>query len=172
MIEGAPSSRSISVGQGAPVRPPRHRAAALIAAAVLLVAGCLPSSDPPLVIATSWPGPIRSDLESAYHRESGDPRPISWVELGPGEPMAVVLGRRGGVDLFLGGSMANYDRLARAGRLARFDPSDPAPWRVVHRPVTDPAIGGPPALDDPPADFADPRDDPSALALARAALEA
>jgi hypothetical protein len=143
-----------------------------VVAAVLGFSGCHPTDDPSLVIATTWPPHLRMPLESAFHRQSGDSRPITWLVVGPGERVSSVIDRRGGVDLILGGSIADVGRLAESGRLAPLDPSSPVLWRVVHRPdfetpgetSKDPEVSRRP----PP----DPRDDPATLSLARAHLEA
>ncbi len=135
------------------------RSIAVSLAATFPAPGCGPPAEPPLVVATRWPRPALAELESMYHRTSGDTRPITWVTLAPGERLGGVVDRRGGVDLLLGGSPEEYVRLAGSGRLS------PSPWRSVRRPG--PAAGP----EDPAVELADPRDDPAALARSRTALD-
>jgi len=100
-------------------------------------------------------------------RGPGEAVAILWVALAPGERMADVLDRRGGVDVLLGGPPSAFARLADSGRLVRVEPSDPLAWRIARRPR---AKAGPAAS--PPARAqGDPRDDPSALASARRSLD-
>jgi hypothetical protein len=138
---------------------------------MLVFSGCNRTEEHSLVIATTWPPSVRLPLESAYHRESGDSRPITWVVIGPGERASSVIDRRGGVDLLLGGSIAEAGRLADSGLLAPLDPSTPARWRVVRRP--DLETPGEPSKDfeAPERQPVDPRDDPASLSLARAYLK-
>ena len=128
------------------------RGPALLLGLSLILGGCQPSSEPPLVIATPWPAWPRAALEAGYRAASGDRGPIAWVVLEPGARLATVLDRRGGVDLVLGGFTSEYGRLADSGRVG--------PWHLIRRPVATPS-----------GDLGDPREDPETLARARAIFE-
>ncbi len=142
------------------------RRVAFAGLATVGMVGCGPVGESPMVVATTWPLAIRSDLETAYRREVGGSGAIDWVVLGPVDRMAWVLNRRGGVDLLLGGPVPEYARLADSGRLVRVSPTDPVPWREARRPVDPPSAG-----DEGPRGSGDPRSDPSAFGSAKAALD-
>ncbi len=130
-----------------------------------LAVGCTPAGEPPMVVATAWPEAARRELGA------DGPLPILWVEVAPGDRLADVCDRRGGVDVVLGGDPAEYARLADAGRITPVEAADPAPWRVAWRPNLDRAVAPPRAEPAPSPDYADPRADPATLALARARLD-
>ena len=145
---------------------------AVLAAVVCLsfLVACSRAEPAPLVVATTWPTAVLAEVEAAYRRGTGDASPIAWVPLVPGERVEVVLGRRGGVDVLLGGSIWEFVRLADLGKLTRFDASDHAPWRLIRRPrPVEPTPGFEP-LAVAAKEYVDPRDDPATLAIARSIL--
>jgi hypothetical protein len=131
-----------------------------IALLFLTLAGCGPSGDSALIVATTWSLTERTQFEAAYREQSDDRRPIVWVHMGPGERLESAVDRRGGVDIVLGGPASAIDRLEASGRLAGTKPigrglgSPPVEPRVTHI-----LLG-------------DPRLDPVSFALAKSKLDA
>ena len=154
-------------------RPTRKtRAISLALSSIWALPGCLPTGEaPPLVVATAWPSKVRDELQASFSKDAGKPTPITWVVLAPGEPMGRVVDLRGGVDVLLGGPVAEHDRLAIDGLSDAIRPEAGIAWDVARRP--DATAGGPPAIDELNSldSYSDPRDDPSSLALAGAVLE-
>ncbi len=155
-----------------PRRAPRARLAALLAAIAPFSPGCEPAGGPPLVVATTWPAAARGGLEAAYRRESGDPVPVRWVAMAPGERLADAFDRREGLDLLLGGSVPEFRGLTEAGRLLRVEPADAMAWRIARRPGGSPGDGNGGDGGGPSPGYNDPRDSPSALGQAKATLGA
>ncbi len=135
--------------------------AAILAASSL--AGCMPDDGPTLVVATTWPPALRLDLEAAYRREGGS---VAWSAIGPGDSPSALLEGRSPPDLILGVPASALVRPADAGLIAPVEAEDPAPWRLVRRP--DPGEAG--ARIPSARSYADPRDDPTTLAEAKAVL--
>ncbi len=127
------------------------------------LAGCDANAPPRLVVATSWPVEDRAAVESMILKQSGTAQPIEWIGVVPGESLARTIDRRGGVDLLLGASRPELDRLARAGRLDSTGFRDGSSWFSMVRPGSKLGSFG---------KTTDPRDNPAALAEARAILEA
>jgi hypothetical protein len=80
--------------------------------------GCTQSTDPQLVIATTWTEEERAKFEANLAGPSTERTQLDWVILAAGESLESVVDRRGGVDLMLGGPSVAFDRLERSGRLA------------------------------------------------------
>ena len=115
-------------------------------------------------MATPWPRAARVVVRGRLRSRRPHAPAIRWVEVDPRR-----LGRRvatagAGIDLILGGSPHQIQELADTGRLDPIVAADPVAWREVSRPegATDPGRPG----------NLDPRDDPAALAEARAVLDA
>ena len=129
---------------------------------IALLAGCGPSADSPLVIASTWSATERTQFEAEARQTANGLPPIVWVVLEPGERWESVVDRRGGVDLLLGGPATAYARLARAGRLVPADPARPIRWRLIRRP----------GVGEKSSTTGDPRVDPALLASLKARLQA
>lgn len=131
----------------------------------------LGSEAEPLRIATTWRAAERRELEREYRAwTAGREAPrLAWVELPAAVKLDRALFRIGPVDVLLGGPTVEYQRLARAGAIARTGGSTAAaPWLITRRlemAKTPPGAGSGlgPVLDDP-------RVDPLALAWARGQL--
>ena len=139
---------------------------------ISIAPGCFPSGeDAPLVVATPWPPGVRKDLESSFRKQIGDSLKIAWVDVAPGDSMARVIDRRGGVDVLLGGPATSHESLAIAGHSIAIDLASGVSWEVARRPAPD-AIRRP-AVEELQGfgSFSDPRDDPDSLALARAVID-
>ena len=139
---------------------------------ILLLPGCLPTSEGnSLVVATAWPPNVREELQASFLLEAGDPTPITWINLAPGESSGLAVDRRGGVDVLLGGLIEEHDALALAGRSVAIHPERGITWEVARRP--DAGSDSRRSLDllDSLGSFTDPRDDPTSLTLARRVLE-
>ncbi|WP_210420471.1 hypothetical protein [Aquisphaera giovannonii] len=131
------------------------------------------SAEPALRVATPWEARDRAELERHLKAEGTglESLRIAWVELPPGTPFDRARAREPAIDVFLGGPIAEYARLAAAGSLAPPGGEGQPHFRIVRRsairpwpeePGRDPSAR--PLLDDP-------RADPVTLAWARGTLE-
>lgn len=131
----------------------------LLALAIPSLVGCGSSKEAPLIMATTWPSAERAQIERIVQGTSSDRAAIVWVTLAPGEDLASVVDRRGGVDILLGGPLASFVQLGRANRL------DLSALLSVLRPEID---GG--RSVGPTDGLGDPRVDPDSLRLAKSTL--
>jgi ABC-type Fe3+ transport system substrate-binding protein len=167
----------------------------IIACLIPLVSGCSQPADDVLVVATNWTDRECRAVETEFSRwsrlpaESMDvPTQIRWVLLEAGDDPARVGDRLSGVDVILGGSPSYYSRLADAQGLGHPDVAGGPLWIEARRsPIGwafDPrSLGRATArLSDswtrplPPGRvgrmaLGDPRNDPTARALALSLLE-
>ena len=145
-------------------------------------------------MATSWTTAERTQFEARVREASGDPGPITWVALDPGDRLESVLRRRGGVDLLLGISASALNRIGPprgtnptasgdgTNPKGRFDGTKPKATGDGTNPKgrfdgTNPIDGESLRVLRRPGDSgrgsggeADPRDDPKRLALLKARL--
>jgi hypothetical protein len=111
---------------------------------------------PVLRVATSWARSDREEIECELRDRAERAKSIRliWIELPEGIPLSRLSDHLPPVDVFLGGPLAEYERLARAGTLQPLEEDAPSRWRVARRSMID--RGSPlgqgaerPALDDP-----------------------
>jgi hypothetical protein len=100
---------------------------------LILLVGCNPAENAPLVIATTWPASERSSIESLLHSNSDQSLAIQWVSLEDWESLGKAIDRRNGVDLILGAPSWEFGRLAGFARLVPLDKAGLVPWLSVHR---------------------------------------
>jgi hypothetical protein len=159
--------------------PPRSQWLTLIA---LVLLGCQRPEGNALIIATPWPPGERAALEAEYGKVHPSYPAIAWVALAPGDDPARLVPNLG-VDLVLGISAADLDRLTAAGALVPISEEDARPWRIARRSTLGIAVDSglletlpSPRLDRPElvgrVALEDPRRDPIARAWAKARLNA
>jgi hypothetical protein len=104
---------------------------------LILLVGCNPVENPPLVIATTWSVSERSPVELLFRSNSDQTLAIEWVSLEDWESLAKAIDRRGGVDLILGAPSWEFGRLAESSRLVPLDNAGLVLWLSVHRSETE-----------------------------------
>ena len=117
-----------------------------------------------LRVASPWPDSVREELErefAAWLRDHGeaDHPPIFWITVPEGEPLDRFLRRSTRLpDVFLGGPVDDYARLAAEGRLEGLGNATPRPyWREMDQSGVGLARK---AARDPRPALGDPRVDP------------
>jgi hypothetical protein len=136
-------------------------ARSILVATVGLIAGCDRGHSPNVVVATTWSVEERAQVEAVFRAMPAGSRSVEWVPLEPGESLARIINRRGGVDLILGAPAWDFESLGQSKQLLSIEPTEVTAWRLVTRPQ--------PGL----ASFrqgADPRDDSGSFARSRALL--
>jgi hypothetical protein len=141
--------------------------------------GCARVGGEDLIIASSWPQAERAVLEAGFRRwvatspeAKHEPIRIGWVLLSPSDELARVAGRRGPVDLVLGGPASSYRRLEREGRLIPAGREGHPAWLVSRRSPIGLAMNPKIAKARNALTFDDPRQDPVSLAWAKGQLGA
>jgi hypothetical protein len=164
---------------------PRRRVTwAVLAVALAVSTGCERPGERRLVVATSWPESDRQRIASDFAgwlganpgQPAGGQVAIDWWILEPGDDLVRLVDRRESPDLILGGSRRDFERLARADRLADSPAGGSPPWAVMSRgtirvgTAPDGGAGEKPADEPGEVAFDDPRNDPVSLAWAEAQL--
>ncbi|MGC8639854.1 MAG: hypothetical protein ACP5XB_08275 [Isosphaeraceae bacterium] len=126
---------------------------------------------PSLRIATCWGRSDRQEIERELDDRAEGTRSfrLIWIELPEGTPLSRLGAHLPPFDVFLGGPLADYERLARAGRLQPLEDDAQAYWQVARRSLIDRA--SPLGQGDERPALDDPRVSPLTLAWAAGVLE-
>jgi hypothetical protein len=113
----------------------------ILAGGVAVSPACGGPESQNLVVATCWPRAECARLESEFRDwiiagKAGatlGPVRVEWLLFEPGEDLVKVAERRDPADVILGGSSANYLRLANSRRLAPLEGAASSGWLIARR---------------------------------------
>lgn len=125
---------------------------------------------PSLRIATCWPKPEREAVELAFKEQNGfENLRLVWIELPDGSRLSRMSAHIPTIDVFLGGPLSEYERLARSGKLLSIEEESSKAWCVARRSNIEKAEVQRRSWTERPA-LDDPRVNPVALTWAESQL--